>query len=617
MGTKLTKLVKRVVLLGLGFRSTMMVFRKLRSAIVNSYKEMAGVSDTLNQSISNVKSSFKWLTDSLAAGFEPLINYFAPMISALIDRLAQAASALGHFFATLTGQKYVITATKVQQNYAESMSETAEKADDMLGAYDKLNVIGKDDSGGSGSGTPAFGMGELETESAASKFAELVKQSWASADFTEVGIIIGQKLNQALNSIPWNDIRNTASKLGSSIATGFNGLFIGIDWDLVGHTIAQGLNTAIDFAFNLVTKFDFKNAGKSLGEMITAFFRDVEWGKLAQTITAGIKGKFDFITSLVEGTDWVLVGQSIGEFMKEIDWSEIIKSALEAIGSIAEALAIVWKESAEVAPLETLLVTLFGLVNHTPVGAVISKKLISSLAKSLAGGEIITAISTALGSAFSGGIALMGMDISMIGAATAGEIAVAIGTTFFAALAAAFVGFNLGEFIYEVITGEEVNTGDMFAYLWDALFTTGDAWTYLFDWFKDIMGACWDGIKAGVDAVLNNGFVQWWLDVWWNFIDVILGMFGIHSPSTVFFEIAENILLGLKNGLVDTWHIISDWWHDTWEKIKSKFSEVKQGFVDTFGGIKDFIKGAVNGIIGFVEGMVNSIIQELTQCQVH
>ncbi len=97
----------------------------------------------------------------------------------------------------------------------------------------------------------------FETTAVQSKFkdlAKLIKDSWKNADFTEVGAIVGRKLNAALQSIPWDEIKNTSNRIAKSIATFLNGFIETTDWGLVGSTLSQGLNTAIGFANTFLRK---------------------------------------------------------------------------------------------------------------------------------------------------------------------------------------------------------------------------------------------------------------------------------------------------------------------------------------------------------------------------
>lgn len=64
---------------------------------------------------------------------------------------------------------------------------------------------------------------------------------------------------------------------------------------------------------------------------------------------------------------------------------------------------------------------------------------------------------------------------------------------------------------------------------------------------KNLLSGLWEGIKSGIGGLWNN--VKSWGS---DFIGGIAGIFGIHSPSTVFKNyIGKNLMEGLKEGIVD------------------------------------------------------------------
>lgn len=64
---------------------------------------------------------------------------------------------------------------------------------------------------------------DVPIESNISDFAQKLKDAWAAADFTEIGAMLGTKLNTALDGINWEPLKATASKIGKSIGTLING----------------------------------------------------------------------------------------------------------------------------------------------------------------------------------------------------------------------------------------------------------------------------------------------------------------------------------------------------------------------------------------------------------
>ena len=103
-------------------------------------------------------------------------------------------------------------------------------------------------------------------------------------------------------------------------------------------------------------------------------------------------------------------------------------------------------------------------------------------------------------------------------------------------------------------------------------------WDNIWQWILSLPSKLW---QAGKDIVLGlwNGIV----DTWTKFKDFIKGLIdgfvdgfkkalGIHSPSTIFADIGKNIIQGLLNGLSSMWTTliskVSGWVSD----LKSKFN---------------------------------------------
>lgn len=170
------------------------------------------------------------------------------------------------------------------------------------------------------------------------EFADKLKEAWKTGDFTEIGRIVGEKLNQALESIPWDKIRKTSSKIAKVIATFLNGFIAAVDWTLVGSTIGNGLNVAIDFAYTFVTTFDWKKFGKAIGDLINGAVKTIEWAKAGKALSEGIKGLLDAALQAVATTDWKQIGVKIATFLNNIDWRGIITKTLTLLVEVPKAI---------------------------------------------------------------------------------------------------------------------------------------------------------------------------------------------------------------------------------------------------------------------------------------
>ena len=194
-------------------------------------KNLAQYSDTTNASISTLYSDLITLKNAFAVAFAPILNVVTPILDTFITYLIDAANAVAQFFSALTGSPTWTKATKVQKDYAGSLNNTASAAaaaKKELYGFDEITKQSDDSSSGSSGAGGSIGsmFGTEEVSNQFSNFAQMVKDAWKDADFSEIGEIVGTKIRDGLDSINWDAIQETCNKIAKSIATfinGFNG----------------------------------------------------------------------------------------------------------------------------------------------------------------------------------------------------------------------------------------------------------------------------------------------------------------------------------------------------------------------------------------------------------
>ena len=347
--------ILRTIGLSARFMFASFVIRGSLDSAKEGMQNLAQYSQSTNQSISTLMSSLTQLKNALATAFAPVLNTITPALDFLIQKVTSVVNVVGQLASALTGQKSFVQAKKVFQDYAASLGDNASAADKAHEANEKLrktllnfDEINKlDDNSSANSGTSSSG-GEIspldmfETkgiDSAISDFAQKIRDAWGMADFTEIGNIVGTKLNNALSRINWDKIKSTATRISRSIATFLNGGIASADWYLVGNTLAQALNTAIGFGYTFVNTFDWSNFGIALSSGVNGLVQNVEWETAASTFSTGIKGILDSISTFIENTEWQNLGKKIASFFATIDWPGISRSTFRAIGSALGGLS--------------------------------------------------------------------------------------------------------------------------------------------------------------------------------------------------------------------------------------------------------------------------------------
>lgn len=296
---------------------TFMVLRRAITALLNTMKQgfdtlaqySAAKGTEFNKNISSMQSGLKQLGNSIVAAFEPLINAVTPIINAFISKLTEATNAIGQFFAALTGRSTFTHAKKVVGNYAASLDKataSTKKLATATAGIDELNILqDNNNSGGdSGASNPAD---SFETEKVGDKFANLaqmIKDAWEKADFSEIGAMVAEKINAALEGIDWAKIKETSKRIAQSIGTFINGFVGALDWSLVGTTIGEGINTALVFANTLLTTIDFGQIGRSLAIGLNSAVNVIDWQAVGSLVCNGFNAVIDLLYDFVSTFDF-------------------------------------------------------------------------------------------------------------------------------------------------------------------------------------------------------------------------------------------------------------------------------------------------------------------------
>ena len=336
---------------------------QIKQAIKEGSDNLVQYSSSYNNSISSMVSSLLYLKNAWAVAFAPIVNVVAPYISSFIDMVSSALNAVGHFLAALTGKGYVVQAKKAWKDYGASIGETskgtdkanesAKKLQKTILGFDELNILNGNDTG-SGSGSSGSGGGSagspspsdmfetIEVSNSMNQLADKFKEALKNSDFTEIGKMVGDKLNAAMESIPWDEIYHKADNFGKDLATFLNGLISPELFYNIGSTIASSINTALHLLNSFAANFDWSNFGTSLASSITGFFKTWDakltgetFSNFASSVLRALKGAID---GLQGDKTFEVIGQKIVDFICGIDWGKIAWDLSGLLVSLANAI---------------------------------------------------------------------------------------------------------------------------------------------------------------------------------------------------------------------------------------------------------------------------------------
>lgn len=556
-------------------------------------------------SSATLRAALGSLQGAASTAAAPLLQAILPALTAIANAAATAFYYIAQLVSFLTGKSIGASqsAAKAMGKYAKAAKSAGSAADGALAKFDELDVLDKNSGGGAGAITPNY---DFNTDN---PFLDEIMQAIKDGDWYGVGQLIGEKLRDSLNAIPWPDIQDKARAWATNIANCING-FIEVPglWEAIGHTVAQGLNTALIFADTLMQGIHWDSLGAGIARGLTTAVAELDWPLLGRVLTDGMRaailtlysfvqtytgwadlgnsiaacinsaianipwmeaglGLSGFVIGLlhtliatVQGTDWTALGQNIVSMVSAIDWVGLF--------SAMSTLAI------------DVLQAINGILNQVDWDAVGQKIMECLEAVDWAG------ILSQLGEIINNNWPLL---LAVLGAALLPQISTFILSTVLGAVLKA-----LAVFIASVVA----SIG-----LWPLLLVTAVA--VIMTAIIETLRKHGDDIRAGVD----------------KFGETIADI--IRSAGEKVKEIWNGLWLTVKLIGMQLWEDITQGWNDFWTNIgaalDSAVADIQRGWNDAWTAVSDFvsdiwegitdtIETAINGIIGLVNGMISAIV---------
>lgn len=590
--------LKNMVASFLIFNQIRKIFSSTIKAIKEGFSNLYEENSRFKSSVDNLKASILTLKNALASAFTPIVETAIPYIQKLVDWLTRAADAVGQLLSALMGRKTYTKAikqtakaseeaAKATKKEAEATEEAEEAAEGYLSPLDEINKYKEEEIKNSKKTTPeeleespAEQIGNMFEEVPISdKFkdiAQWLKDMWDKADFTELGAFLGQKLKDALDNIPWEEIKETARKIGKSLATLING-FVEVEGlgESIGRTLAEAINTGFEFLNSFVHNLHWESIGKFIADTINGFFQNIDWDLIYDTFVTGAKGLGDAINSFVDNLDWGSISTSISNFVNTfvdtvytffttVDWKKLGQKVGKTISDAWKGID--WKRAGE-----TIGETFKAFFNF-----------VSQAIENVdwwAVGESVKNF-------------LVGIDWAGVAESFFEAIGAAIGGL------AAFLGGLIAD---GVQAAKEYFQGKI----------------------EEAGGNVVLGILKGIgDAIIGIG--EWiYQHILTPFLDGFKAAFGIHSPSTVMQEMGVYIIQGLLNGInslvetvkatwesmkqtaIEAWNVVKETIIGIWQNLSQTATEVweaiKQFFVDTWNSITTTISETWENITTFLQ----------------
>ena len=335
----------------------------------------------------NFKALGSIVGNVLINAFKPVIQFLNKVVVAVTSAVETIANALGAIFGwtvevspggqtlddTSSGMDDIGTSADNAGNSMGNAAKNAKKLKDALMGFDEIEKLPDPTSGSSGSGgSGGSGGGSSGAGGSSAGTAQIVKtdsifEKYKSdiKSLEELGSWIGDSLSKAMESIDWESIYNKARNFGTGLANFLNGLISPRLFGNVGRTIANSLNTALEFLNSFGETFDWNNFGRSIGVGITSFFMNWKPKLAASTFNTWANGILDTMIKAMDTTDWEAIGRQIGIFLADIDYK----------GLLAKIGRLIWEAiKAAVETFKGMFGTTAGNVEATIVAAILALK---------------------------------------------------------------------------------------------------------------------------------------------------------------------------------------------------------------------------------------------------
>lgn len=628
----------------------LMLIRMAMRAAIQGVKEgmqnLVQYSDSANQSMSNLMSGMTYLKNSFAAAFAPILSYVAPVLNTLINLLATAVGYINQFFSALGGGSTFVRAKKANEDYAASLKKTggaasaagkeAKKAQAPFDDLVQIQQQGADASGGSGSGASPSDMFEtVGIDQGISDFANKLKEMFAAGDWEGIGQLIGQKINEAVQSftqfISWDNIGAQITAFVTAFTTLFNSLVSTIDWYAIGIMFGTGINTLANTLYLLLTQIDWFMLGNALGIGLMGMIDTVDWNLFGATIGAFFQAKISGLLGFVLGVDWGAIGAAIATCLMgltgQIDWAQLgylfaagLNAAFSTLGEFAATFDWVGFGT----QLATSLSTFFHTFDWAGAGTAISDIVIGIL------NALVTFITETDWWAFGDGVATALEHIDWT----------TVANRLFAVIGAALggIGAIIGGLISDgVVAAKEYFQGKIeecggnvvdgiFKGIIDAMKAVGtwvqnNVFKPFMDAFKSAFGIhspstvmagmgqyLWEGFCNGIKEFFSDpvGFIR--TNITDPFVNGVKNLLGIHSPSTVLAGVGSNTVAGFNQGVTNEQTASQS-------VVQSWASGVASWFSEKFGISTGDSAESKKWATSILSGFNNSVTKNYTQSQ--
>lgn len=473
-----------------------------------------------------------------------------------------------------------------------------------------------------------------------------IKSWFDNVEWENVGAFFANKWNALLHTI--EGIVTTPdlwASIGSSIGRLVRSWFTKLDFNSLADIIIALFNGVTASIRAFLDENPFAGVPERLAAAINRVIHEVNWAELGKSLSDWFKYVLGKIREAVDLIDWHGIGVAIGEFLGNIDWW----------GLFTQVAGIVWEAFSGVLSglLSTdggrMFVALFLAIKGLSTAFSLTEGIFSAAVKRwvLTGvsplesiPQMISGIAPGITGALSkltGWLKTGLTEFTVAGKTLLNGAAAAFATAALAVADAILIAYDVNalkeasrvyseaqdahnretatalsnfEKLYRTKGPEVAAEWAKTCYQID---TTGmsldqaqQALTKKVDsYWDDVPQNMWDGFKQGWGTYFGKdgkGLLGLMGDAFTGAVGGIKNLLGIHSPSTVFESIGQNVTAGFQNGFTSAWSRVGPNLLQAWTNLRTSFGNIQWNNVGN-----NLVAGLLNGMSGAWQTLSNSV----------
>ena len=367
------------------------IWSSLNEGIEHMYQFGLSARQSFVGAMDAMATSALYLKNSLGAALAPAIEALAPIIDFIVDKFVALLNIINQVISFITGKSFWTKAIKQATTFggaaggasggldkiADSAEEAKKEVDLFLASFDELHLTpkpeedainGKTPSGGSGGG--GGGGADYTSMFENVDFDSNLKTLLENGDWYGIGALFADKLNiltESANTWILNTFEPWAQTFGTNLGNTINGFVDEYNWELLGQTIANGMNALVRGANNFLTTTNWTNVGKAIGTSIKGWFDTISWTEIGQYFGNKFNVVIDTFSGLVStifgGNNATKMGKKILEginaWIDTVHWDDLAESLKTGFNGAVTTFATIVNDKETWEKLKTAVGKLF------------------------------------------------------------------------------------------------------------------------------------------------------------------------------------------------------------------------------------------------------------------